>query len=84
MKKLILPLLFLIVLFSGFSVIDNIKEKRVVAIMQLVLIDGKLFIESKQDETVFNNYCEVYEVIAATYLSNCVDTVSVDPKIKKL
>lgn len=84
-KNVAVALLFSsIILFSGFSVLHviNSKYERVLAYIEIVEIEGTVYVRTSYDTRIFPDECLPKQVVAYNYQKTCVDTV--DTKTKKL
>lgn len=90
-NKLLVVFILLSCVFSmGFIVINSLenkyKEPEVIAIIKVLDVNGKLYLETQHNSNRFNHVCDVFRVVTETYIENCGNPVETDtiPKIKKI
>lgn len=89
-KLILLSIGLIACIFSmGFIVINSLdnkyKEPELLAIIKIIDVDGKLYLETQYNSSRFKETCEAFRVVTETYIESC-GTIKSDtiPKIKKL
>lgn len=89
-KVWIIILLFLIVLLSGFYLLDSIEKKevpyeKIIAEVQVIEKEDGLYFKTGWDTKRFADRCSVYELLIIEYYTSCLEEEEkIDPKLKKL
>ncbi len=67
--NIILSILFAFTLLFGGK---PLKEERILAYIEIVQIDGGIYVRTTYDSRVFDNECSPKHVVAREFMKNCV------------